>query len=60
MVRGVEWYGGWSSTGGGVVREDGEKNERDKSFKRVKIETKITRWPLCKRAAAEESLKRSQ
>ena len=35
VVRGVEWYGGWSGTGGGVVREDGEKKERDKSFKRV-------------------------
>ena len=29
VVRGVEWYEG------GVVREDGEKKERDKSFKRV-------------------------
>ena len=35
VVPGVEWYGGWSGTGGGVVREDGEKNEWDKSFKRV-------------------------
>ena len=50
----MEWYGGWSGTGGGVVREDGEKKERDKSFKKIKIETRITRWPLCKRAAAEE------
>ena len=57
---GPEWYGGWSGTGGGVVREDGEKNERDKSFKKVQIETRITIRLLCKRAAAEESLKLSQ
>ena len=29
VVRGVEWYGD------GVVREDGEKKERYKSFKKV-------------------------
>ena len=29
VVRGVEWYEG------GVIREDGEKKERDKSFERV-------------------------
>ena len=54
VVQEVEWYGG------GVVREDGEKKERDKSFKKVQIETRITRRLLCKRAVAEESLKRSQ
>ena len=32
MVRGVEWYGGWSGTGGGVVRgvEWYERTERKK------------------------------
>ena len=60
LIHGAGVVQGVSRYGGGVVREDGEKKERYKSFKKVYIETRITRRPLCKRAAAEESLKRSQ
>ena len=35
VVRGVDWYEVGVVRGGGVVREDGEKKDRDKSFKRV-------------------------